>query len=70
MEDVLKLVLEYNEKNKTKKGILLEIKDYEYHAEYCKKNISEPVIELLKEIGLGTQEECAKKLPIVIMSFD
>ena len=63
-------MLEYNEKNATKKGILLEIKDYDYHIEYCQKNVSEPVIKLLKEFSLSTQEECAVKLPIVIMSFD
>lgn len=54
LREVISELLIYNKENKENKGIFLEIKDYEYHLEYCNKNIAEPVLDLLREMSLNT----------------
>ncbi|CAD8124936.1 unnamed protein product [Paramecium sonneborni] len=61
-----------NQRNPNKKpvGILLEIKDYQYHLEYAGVSIVELVIDELQRFGIGTIKDCKNVVPIVIMSFD
>ncbi|CAD8074374.1 unnamed protein product [Paramecium sonneborni] len=70
LKEIIDFFLSYNSNTDDKKGILLEIKDYEYHQKYCNINIAEVIHNFLKEQGLSTQHECSLKLPIVIMAFD
>ncbi len=70
MKEILNAMIDYNSKNKEKKGILLEIKDFDYHNTYSNINIAEPVIDLLKSFNLNTHQSCAQMLPIIIMAFD
>lgn len=70
LKEILNAMLEYNSKYNAKKGILLEIKDFDYHNTYSNINIAEPVIELLKSFNLNTHQACAQMLPIIIMAFD
>ncbi|CAK77951.1 unnamed protein product (macronuclear) [Paramecium tetraurelia] len=70
LKETVEYFLKYNQKIDNKKGILLEIKDYDYHQQYCNINIAEIIFTFLKEQGLSTLRECSQKLPIVIMSFE
>ncbi|CAD8158167.1 unnamed protein product [Paramecium octaurelia] len=70
LKETVEYFLKYNQNIDNKKGILLEIKDYDYHQQYCNINIAEIILTFLKEQGLSTLRECSQKLPIVIMSFE
>ncbi|CAD8159087.1 unnamed protein product [Paramecium pentaurelia] len=70
LKEIFEYFLKYNQNTDNKKGILLEIKDFEYHYKYCNINIAEIIHNFLQEQGLSTLNECSQKLPIVIMAFD